>query len=467
MSETQELLRAYAETGSEAAFREVVERYIDLVYSTARRWVGGDAHLAEDVAQTVFVRLSHRAGALAGSSTLGGWLHRDTCFVAGKTLRAERRRQAREREAAFMNSLNEPSGPNLEVLGPAVDQAINLLAEKERKAILLRFFERKDYRAIGAALGSNEDAARMRVNRALEKLQLLLKRRGVALSAAALGTLLTEQAVSAAPSALAGHVLGAVVAGGAATGATLSVTSIAKLLTMTKLQSGIVAALVIAGVGTSLVLYSRASARQRDVEAALQQQSAELARQSAENDRLAKLAHKPGPGPEEADLARLRSESVGLRQEATNLANLRRESQHLQSQAAQSSTPLQSTEEFMVKANFAKNWLLAFMMFSMDHQGTFPTNFDAAASFIKAEARAQTNVTTDQFELVYQGKLEGIPNPAETVVLREKTPWVNSAGKWSKVYGFGDGHVELHVSPDGNFDEYERAHVAPNGAVGK
>jgi len=49
-----ELLRRYAETNSESAFTELVERHLALVYSAALRQVNGDAHLAQDVVQTVF-----------------------------------------------------------------------------------------------------------------------------------------------------------------------------------------------------------------------------------------------------------------------------------------------------------------------------------------------------------------------------------------------------------------------------
>src|SRR5207249_3917572 len=99
-----------------------------------------------------------------------------------------------------------------------LDEAINLLAAEDRAAILLRFFEQRDFRAVGAALGSNEDAARMRVNRALEKLRSLLQRRGVALSAATLAAALGSEALSAAPVGLAASVATTVLAGSVATG---------------------------------------------------------------------------------------------------------------------------------------------------------------------------------------------------------------------------------------------------------
>ena len=109
LNDSVKLLRDYAERGNEAAFRELVARYIDLVYSTAVRRLGGDADLARDVTQTVFADLARNASSLRDVALLGGWLHRHTGFVAAKMVRTERRREAREREAAEMNALqNSP-----------------------------------------------------------------------------------------------------------------------------------------------------------------------------------------------------------------------------------------------------------------------------------------------------------------------------------------------------------------------
>ena len=107
MTDTQELLAKFVSNGSEPAFRELVTRYFDLVYSTAVRLVDGDTHRAEDVAQMVFCDLARMAGKLSDTTMLGGWLHRHTCFVARTVMRGERRRQAREEQAAAMNALNE------------------------------------------------------------------------------------------------------------------------------------------------------------------------------------------------------------------------------------------------------------------------------------------------------------------------------------------------------------------------
>ena len=104
MSEVQQFLAEYAKSGSETAFREVVTRYLNLVFSTAVRLVDGDSHLAEDVTQRVFADLAKMAGSLGDDAMLGGWLHRHTCFVASKTMRTERRRKAREQQVVRLKA---------------------------------------------------------------------------------------------------------------------------------------------------------------------------------------------------------------------------------------------------------------------------------------------------------------------------------------------------------------------------
>jgi hypothetical protein len=182
---------------------------------------------------------------------LGGWLHLRTRFAAGKLMRTERRRQMRERQAAEMNAIEDHSESNLAQVAPVLDEAIGQLDAEDRTAILLRFFERKDFRGVGEALGSSEDAARKRVDRALEKLHVLLKHRGATLSAAALGTALATEAVTAAPAGLAGAVTAAALSGSAVT--TTAVLAATKAIAMTALENALItAALAAAAVGTGI-----------------------------------------------------------------------------------------------------------------------------------------------------------------------------------------------------------------------
>src|SRR5215469_1746444 len=131
ITESHELLAEYSRNGSEAAFREVVTCYLDLVYSAAVRLVDGDTHRAEDVTQTVFIDLARQAHSLSREIMLGGWLHRHTCFVAAKVMRTERRRQARERRAVEMNALQDQLETNAAAIAALLDDAINELAESD------------------------------------------------------------------------------------------------------------------------------------------------------------------------------------------------------------------------------------------------------------------------------------------------------------------------------------------------
>ena len=74
MQEDRHLLCRFVEQNSEAAFRELVQRRIDFVYAAALRQVGGDVHLAREVAQNVFPDLARKARSLVGRPSLTGWL---------------------------------------------------------------------------------------------------------------------------------------------------------------------------------------------------------------------------------------------------------------------------------------------------------------------------------------------------------------------------------------------------------
>jgi RNA polymerase sigma factor (sigma-70 family) len=288
MTETWKLLEDYAKRGSEAAFRELVGRYLGLVLSTATRLSGGDRHLAEDVSQVVFIDLARAAGTLSREVVLAGWLHRHTCFVTAKTLRGERRRRLRESQTADMNALEDHSGENLARIAPVLDEAINQLGAQDRAAILLRFFERLDFRAVGLALGSNETAAQKRVSRALEKLHILLKHRGLTLSVATLGSILTTQAVSGAPAEVAARISATALVSAASNGSVAL--SILKIMSMTKIQLGL-SAMIIAVAATTLVLEHQAHGRLDAENQSLRKQIAQL--QNKQESHKSHLARPP------------------------------------------------------------------------------------------------------------------------------------------------------------------------------
>ncbi|HUS34149.1 MAG TPA: sigma factor, partial [Verrucomicrobiae bacterium] len=117
-----ELMIDYAERRSEAAFSELVRRYVDLVYSAALRMTR-DPHLAQDVTQGAFAALAKNASQLAGRPVLSSWLHRVAQNIAAQSIRTEIRRRAREKEAHDMNISAEPDA-SWDEIAPHLDQAV-------------------------------------------------------------------------------------------------------------------------------------------------------------------------------------------------------------------------------------------------------------------------------------------------------------------------------------------------------
>ena len=212
-----ELLLRFSRDGDETAFTTLVDRHLPMVYSAACRILSTEKHLAPDIAQRVFTNLVARlprviaymeAAALArvedGSSppSVMGWLHRDTRFAAMEILRRESRRRRRETVAAHTDVVSEDSEPDWSRLRLFLDESLDELSDSDREALLLRFFHDHDSGAIGAVLGTSEEAARKRIGRALERLRERLTARGIFCTSAALALVFESQGLEAPPAGL-------------------------------------------------------------------------------------------------------------------------------------------------------------------------------------------------------------------------------------------------------------------------
>ena len=264
MSDDMALVREFAASHSEPAFATLVQRHLGLVHSAALRQVG-DAHLAEAIAQAVFLILARKAPSLGPKTILSAWLYRTTRYAAGDALKANRRRQAREQEAYMQSTLNQPDADTWAQLAPLLDDAMAELGETDRAALVLRFFENKTVGEIAGALRMEEAAAQKRVGRALEKLRKIFSKRGVTLSATLIASAVSVNSVMAAPIGLAAAVT-ATAARGTLIPATITtlVKGTMKTMTWLKIKFGVgvvVAALVAVGALTMAVSQASSSDR--------------------------------------------------------------------------------------------------------------------------------------------------------------------------------------------------------------
>ena len=248
MTDDLALIREYARHNSETAFAELVQRHVHLVYSVALRQVR-DAHLAEEITQAVFIILARKAKSLGDQTVLPGWLCRTARYAGADALKQQRRRQQREQEAHMQSVTNEPEPAAWTHIAPLLDTALDRLGEKDHNAIVLRYFQNKNLDEVGRALGTSEDAAKMRISRALDKLRKFFTQRGLTLSAAVIAGAVSANSVSAAPAGLAQTISAvAVTKGAAAGGSTLALVKGAlKLMAWTKAKIAI-------GVGMVLLL---------------------------------------------------------------------------------------------------------------------------------------------------------------------------------------------------------------------
>lgn len=337
MNDDMALVREFAARQSEPAFAALVERHLGLVHSAAVRQVG-DPHLAEEITQAVFVLLARKARSLGPDTILSAWLYRATRYAAADMLKIQRRRQRREQEAYMQSTVNEPDV--WAQVAPLLDDAMAELRDRDRTALVLRFFENKPAREIAGALKLTEDAAQKRVTRALEKLRGIFAKRGVTLTGAAIAGAVSANAMQAVPVGLAAKIFPAAVLAGTTVATTTAIV-------MTTLQKAVVGAALAAAVGTGIYQARQASNARAEVEALKQQQRplADQIRQWArERDEAA------------SRIAGLREEVERLNRNTVELLRLRAEVARLRSDSQARADPQKTRADAAMQAEM-KAWL--------------------------------------------------------------------------------------------------------------
>ena len=323
------LLRQFAENHSDEAFAVLVNRHINLVYSVASRCVG-DPHQAEEIAQAVFILLAKKAAQLRHDKALSSWLFQTTRLTASNFIRGETRRHRREQEAHMQSVLNEPGSDIWPRIAPLLDDAVAGLSEKDRQAIVLRFYEGRSLREVGAVLGASEAAAEKRVSRAVERLREFFSKRGVTVGASGLVVVISANAVQAAPVGLAVTISTAAALGGTTIAAITTATA-TKAIAMTITQKILITAVLAAAVGTGIYEARQISTLRTEVQN-LQQQQSQLSAQNGQlirerDDALRQAAARPDESQRfninNSELMKLRAEVTRLRKESANLPKVK------------------------------------------------------------------------------------------------------------------------------------------------
>jgi RNA polymerase sigma factor (sigma-70 family) len=260
------LLREYVANNSETAFEELVARRIGFVYSAALRQVR-DPHLAGEITQAVFIILAQKAGRISDKTIMTGWLFRTTRFVALAQMRAAVKRSLRtatiEKELQMQTEISAAASDEIwNQMSPLLDEALATLGEKDRQAVLLRFFENKSLAEVGNSLGAGEDTARKRVSRALEKLRKFFSKRDVVSTTATIAEKISANSIQAAPVALAKSVTTVALAKGAAASGSTStlIKGALKIMAWSKAKTVIVAGtVVLLAAGTATVTVKKLS----------------------------------------------------------------------------------------------------------------------------------------------------------------------------------------------------------------
>jgi RNA polymerase sigma factor (sigma-70 family) len=430
-----QLLREYAERSCEPAFREIVTRHADLVYSAALRCVNSP-DLACDIAQSVFTDLSRKARPLADklaeNASLVGWLYRSTRFAALNQLRDDRRRLAHERQAMEQLLSNSEPAPDWDRIRPVLDEAMDDLKDEDRDALLLRYFKNHDFRDVGRALGVSDDAAQKRVSRAVEQLREFFAKRGVTVGASGLVVVIAANAVQAAPAGLAVAISTTAVLAGA----TLATTATATVA-------------MLAGAG---IYEARQTSQLREQNQALQQQETEQIKQlqkerdTATNQAARLLAENSRLKSDfnQTELLKLRGEIGTVRQKNNDLL---KENQALQSKAAagESTNQISAYDQSVLlkqHATDATSLLLdAIRKYAAENSGQYPEKFEQLV--VSGDLKITNfvgNLGLNDFELAEAGSTNF---QGKKIVLRLRTPIRNSDPGEQSIM------LEGGINPDG------------------
>ena len=182
----EQILIEKLKQGDEAAFKEVVETWQNMVYNTALG-ILQNAEDAEDVAQEAFVQAFESIRTFKAESKFSTWLYRITVSKALDHLR----RKKRKKRFAYLQNLFGPGSeaiaekPDFHHPGVALDnkeraavlfKAINQLPENQKIAFTLHKLEGLSYHEISEVMKTSLSSVESLMHRAKTNLRKWLEK---------------------------------------------------------------------------------------------------------------------------------------------------------------------------------------------------------------------------------------------------------------------------------------------------
>jgi|GEM_PF-1100263 len=265
----RELLRRFQTGQDESAFATILQRHGTMVLRVCQR-VLERREDAEDAFQATFLVLARKAGSVTWQDSVATWLHAAAHRLAHEVRRSQIRRQVREARRPVPPDGDALAEVTSRELLAILDEELTGLPDDYRGPLLLCCMEGMSGDEAAAHLGCSPSTLKRRLRAARELLQARLVRRGIALSAAALLTVLAAgTAVAKLPTTLAANTLqaatlfksGAVLPPGLVSSQAVSLTRLLLPALSAKIKIAI-GLLLLGSIGTALVMRGENSTKE-------------------------------------------------------------------------------------------------------------------------------------------------------------------------------------------------------------
>ena len=386
-------------------------------------------------------------------------------------VRRSRERQARrETEVQQMHSQHVDPAPAAWIeLRPILDEALDEMDEPDRNALLLRFFEGQEFRRVGELLGTTENAARMRVQRALERLRENLNRKGILTATGNLTQLLLANSTLTAPATLlAGLMTASATNVSAAATVSSSFSSIgplkAGILAMKPLLYSTVALIVICPV----VFQESRIRHTRDQLQNLEAQIRSMEPLRTDSERLHDLQTAQSElerlRREAVEIERLGREEISLRSELKNAAPeaVAQAQAELKAAEAERNRIIAQTEETELHLHLimtTKSLGLAARIFANKNKGLLPASFEELQEELSS---LDPGVSIEREDVLERCEFYPHIHPEAVSVdepglflFREREPRKRLDSKWERIYGMMDGSAQTVVREKNDFSTWE------------